>query len=273
MLSGVFQLDRGIFSNPIWNNTAELRTFIYILGNAVWREEGVTKGGVFIGRGQYLRSYRNLREDLMYVENNAIKHYSLSHLKSIIDKLVEDGRLQKESTKLGTLFTVVNYSKYQGFARFKEGSTEQPKNGERTVEKKGLKENEVKANTNKYKPKEGHIEIFDYWVSKNIIKHQKITQQMSKAMDKVLKEHSIESVKGSIGVYAEAYHSDYFYEYKHGLEEFLKQKNCLPDWIPGGSKYENYMDFKNKSKKSSNFKPTDGSIQQKKKPKMIFRDL
>src|SRR5690625_1826976 len=112
-MAGVFQIDRKIFDSMIWNNIAEFRVFFYILGNAVWKEEGIKIGDIFVGRGQYLRSYRNLREDLMYMENNAIKYYSISYLKKIIDNLVADGRLKKKETRLGTLFTVVNYSKYQ----------------------------------------------------------------------------------------------------------------------------------------------------------------
>lgn len=131
-MSGVFQIDRGIFENGIWHNVAEFRVFFYIVGNAVWKDEGVWYGNIHVKRGQYLRSYRNLREDLMYFDNNAIKYYSLSYIKKVIDKLVADGRLEKEETKLGTLFTVVNYSKYQGFERFYNDNREQHENGTKT---------------------------------------------------------------------------------------------------------------------------------------------
>lgn len=144
-MSGVFQVDREIFSNSIWNNIAEFRVFFYILGNAVWKETGVKLGSVLINRGQYLRSYRNLREDLVYTENNAIKYYSISHIKKITDKLVLDGRIKKEETELGTLFTIVNYSLYQGFDRFNIDSQEQCENGERTEQEQN-KNNKKKDN-------------------------------------------------------------------------------------------------------------------------------
>ncbi|MCF6466379.1 hypothetical protein [Clostridium sp. Cult2] len=147
-MSGVFQIDRGIFQNDIWNNVAEFRVFFYIVGNAVWKEEGIYMGDIHVKRGQYLRSYRNLREDLMYVENNAIKYYSISHLKTITDKLKSDGRIEKQETRLGTLFTVLNYGYYQGFNRFEQPNQEQLENGERTEQEQN-KNNKKKDNKDK----------------------------------------------------------------------------------------------------------------------------
>lgn len=144
----MFQIDREIFENNIWQNPAEFRLFFYILGNAVWKEEGIKFGNVLVKRGQYLRSYRNLRNDLMYSENNAIKYYSLSHIKKLIDKLISDGRIEKEETELGTLYTVVNYSKYQGFDRFEDDNQERRKNEERT-EKERNENNKKKDNKDK----------------------------------------------------------------------------------------------------------------------------
>lgn len=149
----MFQIDREIFDNSIWQNPAEFRLFFYILGNAVWKDEGIKYGDVLVKRGQYLRSYRNLREDLMYTENNAIKYYSLSHIKRLVDKLVGDGRIQKEETELGTLFTVVNYSKYQWEQGFKDDNQERRKNEERT-------EQEQNENNKNKDNKDNNISIY-----------------------------------------------------------------------------------------------------------------
>lgn len=148
ILSGVFQVDREIFDHGIWTNVAEFRLFLYILGKAVWKEEGTKIGDIHVKRGQYLRSYRHLRNDLVYVENNTVNHYSLSQIHRIIEKFVKDGRLETEETELGTLFTVCNYSKYQGFDRFQKEGLEQQKNGEGT-------EREHQEN-NKKKDKKGN---------------------------------------------------------------------------------------------------------------------
>ncbi|ELQ0516550.1 hypothetical protein R2D92_000001, partial [Listeria monocytogenes] len=91
------------------------------------------KGGIQIGRGQYLRSFRNLREDLLYYDNNAEKFYSLSTIKEKIDELVREERLEITTTKLGTLFTVRNYALYQDLNNYSGTSSERLPNSHRTA--------------------------------------------------------------------------------------------------------------------------------------------
>jgi len=151
LMGGVFQVDRDIFKHGIWTNVTEFRLFLFLLGNAVFSEEGVKKGDLIIQRGEFLRSLRNLREDLVYFENNAEKCYSLSTIKRTVDKLVKDGRIKKTETKLGTLFKIVNYEYYQGFTRFDKEDLKQDWNSVGTAleqhwnnnkkEKKEKKEN------------------------------------------------------------------------------------------------------------------------------------
>lgn len=137
MHEGVFQTDRNIFMNDIWLNIVEFRLFFLIYGKAVFKEEGIEYNGIHIKRGQFLRSYRNLQKDLEYIENRAIKKYSLSVIKKAVDNLVGKKRIKIETTELGTLFTVLNYEKYQGFERFKDDELERRKNGERTGKEQG----------------------------------------------------------------------------------------------------------------------------------------
>lgn len=118
-MKGAFQISREMFDHSIWNDVPKFRIFFFILGNAVFSNEGVKKGNVLIKRGQYLRSYRNLQSDLEYIENRAVKKYSLSVVKRKISSLVDEKMLEIEETELGTLFTVVNYAEYQGFERYK----------------------------------------------------------------------------------------------------------------------------------------------------------
>lgn len=132
-MSGAFLMAREIFGHEIWQDVAKFRIFFYIVGNAVYSEQGVSKGGIQIRRGQYLRSYRKIREDLFYIEKNAEKYYSLHTIKSKIDELVEEEALLTEETKLGTLFTVVNYQHYQGFESYKKGEIQEVRNGNGTA--------------------------------------------------------------------------------------------------------------------------------------------
>ena len=114
METGYIKLYRSIYDNGIWQSPVELRLFLWIIGQAVFSTNGVEYSSVNVQRGQYLRSYRKLREDLWYRENNAIKHYSKDTIKRNIRKLESKGMIQTQETGLCTLFTVVNYEKYQG---------------------------------------------------------------------------------------------------------------------------------------------------------------
>lgn len=113
MINGDFRTTRHIFCNSLWKHVLEFRLFFLIYGNAVWCEGGIKYGNITVKRGQLLRSYRNLQNDLEYIENNTIKKPSLSQIKRAADNLVEQNRLTVEQTELGTLFEVVNYDKYQ----------------------------------------------------------------------------------------------------------------------------------------------------------------
>ena len=130
MSKGAFQISRTIFSSDIWNDIPKFRIFFYILGKAVFSEDGVMVAGIRLERGQYLRSMRGLQDDLAYKEGrgNAIKKYPLPTIHRKIKSLVNEGRIEVKSTEYGTLFTVVNYALYQGLSNYQNGSVEQLRN-------------------------------------------------------------------------------------------------------------------------------------------------
>ena len=127
-MAGAFIISRDIFENPIWQNNTEFRMFLLILGKAIWKEEGRRIGSVTLKKGQWIRSYRNLQSDLEYIENNVVKKPGIATIKRTVDKLVLDGRITIKQTELGTLFTVVNYCKYQDLNTYKNDILEQQRN-------------------------------------------------------------------------------------------------------------------------------------------------
>lgn len=108
-----FNVHRKIFENGIWKHPVELRLFLWILGNSQFSEKGMNYGAIKIQRGQYLRSYRKLQCDLIYVENRTVKKYSLSTIERAVKQLIAMQIIAVCGTELGTLFTVLNYDKYQ----------------------------------------------------------------------------------------------------------------------------------------------------------------
>ncbi len=243
-MSGVFQIDRAIFDNSIWNNVTEFRVFFYIVGNAVWKEEGVKVGNIHIKRGQYLRSYRNLREDLMYIENNKIKYYGIATIKRTIDKLVADGRLEKEETELGTLFTVVNYSLYQGFDRFNIDSLERGWNADGTaVEQQwNKKKKDNKDNNNIYTLV---INYLNEKANKNFKPTTKKTQSLINA--RIKEGFSLDDFKKVIDIKCSQWLGT-------EMEKYLRPETLF------GTKFEGYLNEKvnsNKTKEQSNWRGSD----------------
>lgn len=114
MSGGFFKVDRSIFDHEIWSNPVDFRLFLLIVGKAIFAKDGVEKAGLHISRGQWLRSYRMLQKDLEYKEGRGLKQYGLATIKRSINRLIKNGMITVSETEHGTLFTVVNYEKYQG---------------------------------------------------------------------------------------------------------------------------------------------------------------
>ena len=111
-MSGWIKLHREIFESDIWHDVTTFRLFVYLIGNASYRD-GVKYNGIILNKGQFVRSYRKLTDDLAYKEGRGTKKHSLSTIKKCVQKLVDDGRITVEETENGTLFTILNYEKYQ----------------------------------------------------------------------------------------------------------------------------------------------------------------
>lgn len=135
MAKGAFQVSRDIFENEIWSDVVKFRIFFYILGKAVFSQDGIEQAGIHLERGQYLRSLRNLQDDLSYREGrgNAVKKYPLTTIQRKIKSLEKEERITTKSTEYGTLFTVVNYALYQGLDNYKNSSVEQRRNSDGTA--------------------------------------------------------------------------------------------------------------------------------------------
>lgn len=105
-----------------------------------------------------------------------------------------------------------------------------------------------------------YTSIFNYWNSKAIKKHRVLTKEIEKAINKVLKikvegEFIKENdIKKAIDNYKEVLESEYFFNHKWTLTEFLTRKqkdtgiNQLVLFLDNGTTYENYIEWCNKEK-------------------------
>lgn len=86
------------------------------------------------------------------------------------------------------------------------------------------------------------VELFEYWNSKKIRVHQKITDEIEKQIEKALKENTLEDIKKYIDRYNRVIKDkSYFFSTCWSLVEFLKQKNAMNDFKDDGSKWVNYI--------------------------------
>lgn len=113
-MQGWIKLHRQILDNEIWHDVTTFRLFTLLLLQAV-HKDGVKVKGIELKRGQYLRSYSKLAEDLEYKEKRGYKKVSKSTVLRSVKKLVEERMVSVYETDYGTVFTIIKYHEYQGF--------------------------------------------------------------------------------------------------------------------------------------------------------------
>ncbi|EDT26968.1 TPA: hypothetical protein K8N17_002041 [Clostridium perfringens] len=97
-------------------------------------------------------------------------------------------------------------------------------------------------------------EIFNYWNNKKIIKHKELKDDTKRAINKAIKNYSIDEIKQAIDIYSEILKSDYYFNYKWSLKDFLNRSNGISTFMEDGSNKANYEEWKNKDKQKEKIK-------------------
>lgn len=105
-MTGWIKFNRSTIESPIWSSPFTLRLLLLLSCRAVQKDFMYVEE-VKVHRGQYLRSYSRLAEDLQYVENGNLKIPAKSTIKLSVDRLKKYGLISTEETKMGTLFTLL----------------------------------------------------------------------------------------------------------------------------------------------------------------------
>jgi len=266
-----FKLDRKIFDSDIWTQPVELRLFVYLIGQARFKHEPNIKyknKGVVIKRGQYLRSYRKLQDDLEYIENNALKTYSLSRIKTAIDRLKKQDRIKTKNTQLGTLFTICNYAEYQ--RNYKEKNkgqnaektvSERSENGVRTESERSENNTKnvknVKNDNNDINIYADEIEkVYNCWIEHlSDVNEARLTKKQKKTILTKIKKWSADDIIAAIKNYNEVYRSDYYYSHNFTMQKFIEQSNGVPRFLEGlDQEYDGdiWKDYQNKQEDKNN---------------------
>ncbi|MGG1676710.1 hypothetical protein ACIFOT_13310 [Neobacillus sp. NRS-1170] len=111
-MCGWVKLYRDVLETELWKEVVPFRLFLLLLIQAS-RENGKMVCGIPLKKGQYIRAYSKLVEDLGYREGRGEKLYSKSTIKWAADKLVKKGLIATEELSIGTLFTVLRYEDIQ----------------------------------------------------------------------------------------------------------------------------------------------------------------
>lgn len=147
------------------------------------------------------------------------------------DELVAEGRIEKSATKLGTLFKVVNYAQYQSLDNYKKSGLEQRRNSVGTVEEQYRNNNKNVKNVKNVNKKDipsfpKEQEIYDYYISKDLIKHKSMTSDMRSKITTALKKRSVDELKKIIDNYDTIFKSsDYYFDTKYTLSKLMRAKD------------------------------------------------
>jgi len=183
----------------------ELRLFIYLIGQARYSEEPYKqyeRYDITINRGEYLRSYRNLADDLKYYHNNQIKKPSVTKIKRTVDKLEDQGRIETRKTRLGTVFRIVNYMEYQDLKAQNGTACNRVETGlKQACNNTVIKGNKGRANNNgdsdqdekKSDPPKKYKKLFEYYCSKkHLINHRSFNPDYREAIQKAEKRYDFD---------------------------------------------------------------------------------
>lgn len=177
-MSAFIKVERAIFETDIMSHPVAFRLLMLIKKEAIYKDEGVTVGGVHVGRGQWLRSYRNLSKDLEYKEGRGFKKPGLATVKRAIKRLIEYGLVSIRETDNGTLFTVAEAQENQAVERSEEQNAERLSEryrndsgtlAEQDLRKKKVKEGKKRDNSRKrpvYDEDSPYIKMAKYFLNK-----------------------------------------------------------------------------------------------------------
>lgn len=185
---GYFLTWRGLYSKPIWlNSTLEQQVILITLmamanfkaNEWEWQGEKFT-----LQAGQFITSLETIR-------TNTGGNVSIQNVRTALKRFEKLGFLTNQSTKTGRLITLVNWETYQvvdGVINIDANKdltkSQQRPNKDLTPIEEGNKENKV----NKEK-KDNYKDIYDYYISLDLIKHRAYTNDIAKAIKKAMKDN------------------------------------------------------------------------------------
>lgn len=137
----------------------------------------------------------------------------------------------------------------------KDMNEDMPNHMTKHMENENINEN---INNNKNKYNDAIISIFEYWKTISNKSRIKLTDKLSKVIEKTLKDYTEEEIKCCIDRYWEVLRCDsYFFDYEWDLETFLTRQKGIAHFTEDGEKWVNYQ--KEVNKKGANNEEFNGN--------------
>jgi len=145
-----FLITRKIFDSSIWReNPHTLKLFVYLIGNARYKDEPKKFNGFSVCKGELVTSLSNISEDNEYLERGRLKKWSRAKVSRMLHNLQDNKYIEILADTYGTHIRVCNYKEYQNPNTYKANTTETEANTTETEvktynkEKKDNKEKKI----------------------------------------------------------------------------------------------------------------------------------
>lgn len=187
--------------------------------------------GIKIKRGQLVRSYRVIAEEIAYNKGVIYKKPSPSTISQLFKELQEEERIKltplpprknegkkryPRSEHVGYLITLLNYNTLQGFLSYVPNRNRTECKKDKTI-----------------------YSLFEFWNTLKIIQHKKV-DKFTSSLQSTLKDYSGFQVRKAMVNYAIVIKEDkYFFSYRWTLKEFLTRG--LDRFLDESKPLENFL--------------------------------
>ena len=273
---GYILLSRKIIESEIWRKPPlYLKVWIWLLERAQHKEYKQLK------RGQLFASISDIREGVAWYVGYRKETPTRDQIFQIIEWMRNPyGSNMRATMKAPMIATtiathgmgieILNYEHYQNPKNYESNNESNDEPAMKTTRKQRQPNNINKNDKNDKNEKNIYIAIFDYWNSKKIIVHKKLTDKIKRKISGALDTHSPDELKKAIDNYHTVLTSDkYYWTYKWTLDDFLQRgvEKFLTDAC-----FENYKKDKGTSQQFTKA-PNKGNFDQRKYDNDYFDKL
>lgn len=184
-----------------------------------------------------------LTDELAYTDEmlSTIFNRDIEFINMSLEIFVTYGMIEIEENTI----LIANWSKHQSADKMAEMRI---KNKERQAKFREKKTGNGDVPPKPKKPSFDYDALLEYWNSKEIIQHGRLTDNAKKEIKKKMSDFTLEEMKLAIDHYSEMLKSSYEYcNYKWSIEIFFKRSEGINQFMDDGSKWLNYTEkFKGK---------------------------